>query len=244
MEIEVAALKRVGLTGLNLCPEDIPSVLNDENMSRCLGSGLRYFTVPEWREIGIELCPLVEALRSGRLTLLPSQTSYLLANKRVMAWLSRGLPWMSAVDRQVVDRYLPWTREIHPGQVDLYGKSVDLEKLLARHQERFVIKKNVGMKAEQVAIGHDATASQWRQELNDAFENDDAVAQEYHSVDTYELAMWPDGARRCSVPVRPVWNPFFFGRHFGGFGVRYSLTSGHDPISSGHGALANAAHEY
>lgn len=73
--------------------------------------GLRHFTIPEWRGHGIDLAPVRTALDAG-CTLISTQTAYLISNKKVLGWVSEGRPWMTEQDRDIVDRYLPWTRVV------------------------------------------------------------------------------------------------------------------------------------
>ena len=60
--------------------------------------GLRHLTVQEWRSLGVDLAPVRAALDAG-VHLLAPQTSYLIASKKVLAWVSQGCDWMSAADR-------------------------------------------------------------------------------------------------------------------------------------------------
>lgn len=241
-DVEVEFMRRRGFDAEFFEPEDLLDGLGDPHAMR-YPVGLRHFTTPEWRDLGISWEPVREALDAGCLLLSP-QSSYLVANKKVLAWVSEGRPWMTARDRQVVDRYLPWTRVVGDRPVEWRGRMWDLPDLLVRRQEDFVLKAAIGMKGLQVHLGANTPGPEWRDRVERAVEAGDSIVQELVAQATcpIEIVDEPGGEPRV-VDVAPVLSPFLFGGRSAGCMARYFSTGERDRVVSleGHGALMNVA---
>ncbi|NEE60423.1 hypothetical protein G3M55_89950, partial [Streptomyces sp. SID8455] len=133
--------------------------------------------VDDWRDLGIGLEPVHSAVSRGAL-LFPPQSSYLIANKKTLAWISEGLPWMTEDDRELVARYLPWTRLVHPRKVEWRGVRHDLAALLLENRRDFVLKKAIGMMGLQVVLGPYATDQEWEGAVTAALADRDSIVQE------------------------------------------------------------------
>ncbi|MEU6162860.1 hypothetical protein [Streptomyces tanashiensis] len=218
--LEAEQLKRHGVEAVHFEPEDLKRELELTDELR-YPLGIRYFTVPEWRGHGISFEPIRAAERAGW-TLLPPQTCGLLTNKKALAWLSRGQSWMNSIDREVVERYIPWTRLVRDEQVVWRGRRWPLVKLLRENREEFVIKKATGMQGLQVTIGRYVAEQAWEAELGDALTHDDAIVQEYVSALPAPVYMGdgtPQGTHLAQTA--PVLSPMVFGQHAGGCWARF-----------------------
>lgn len=165
----------------------------------------------------------VEALRDAQragLLLLPPQSSGLLANRRALALVSEGLPWMTRGERLLVERWLPWTRISVAGRTWRDGRECELPGLLLRDREQFVLKRAVGVRGRSALVGRHTAASEWRQEVERAFWEGDCVAQEYVEPASCPLE-FTDGTALWTSQVTPVLSPMLFGGRPGGCLARY-----------------------
>ncbi len=240
-DLQVDSMRRNGLDAEFIEPEDLMAAVHRDGTLK-YPLGLRYFTIAEWRQFGIDLAPVREALDAGCL-LLATQTAYMIANKKVMGWLSEGRPWMTAADRELVERYLPWTRVVTDRDVEWRGRTWSLPDLLLREQERFVLKLGTGMKGENVLIGRFCAEQEWRDQVAEAVADGNHIAQEF--VETIPCPMEfadESGPGSHRMDVYPVFGPYIYDGQAGGLGVRF-LPSGRQGVISVHkfGALPSVA---
>jgi hypothetical protein len=236
-DAEVDELRRHGLHARFLEPEDLRAELAAGLHARL---GLMGFTAYEWRQLGISWEPVREALGRGCL-LLASQTGAMIANKKVLAWLSEGRVPMSAAERDLVDRYLPWSRVVRDTATHWNGGSADLLDLIAARRESFVLKQAVGMKGLEVTVGLDSTEAAWRQALDDALRRGDSIVQEYIEPCRTTVPVERDGQAEPLV-VTPVLSPFLVSGQTAGCLVRYLPAGASRVISArGFGAMEDTA---
>ncbi len=218
-DLQLASLRKRGLRAEFFEPEDLLEGLGDLAAPR-YKVGLRHFTVQEWREYGIDLAPVRAALDAG-CTLIASQTAYLIANKKVLGWISEGLPWMTERDRRTVSRYLPWTRVVGDRSVCWRDSHWPLPALLLEQPEHFVLKPAIGLRAQNVLVGRYCDPRLWRHTVEQAATAQDHVVQEYVEPVPYLMEFTEDGVSTFEAEVFPVFSPFLFGDRPGGCMVRY-----------------------
>ncbi|WP_185921641.1 hypothetical protein [Streptomyces sp. WAC06614] len=241
LELQAESLRRRGLAAEVFEPEELLDGLGLPGRPR-YQLGLRHFTVQEWRGHGIDLSPVRAALDAG-VRLIATQTAYMIANKKVLGWLSEGRPWMTERDRATVRRYLPWTRVVADRPVVRHGRTVPLPELLRERQEDFVLKPAVGMSGQQVLVGRSCPPDTWRAAVASAVAGEDHIAQERVDPVPYRMEFArPDGRGSYEAEVTPVFSPFLFDQRDAGCMVRY-LPPGRNGVVSihGHGALPNVA---
>lgn len=170
----------------------------------------------------VEADEAVEAVRAARragLLLLPPRGSGLLADKRALALVSEGLPWMTRGERELVDHWLPWTRISLPGRTSWHGTEQELPELLLADREHFVLKSAAPTAGRPPLLGRECGAREWAAAVERAFREGDSVAQEYvESAGTrVELT---DGEATWMSHAAPVLSPMLFGGRPGGCWVR------------------------
>ncbi|MFF2540972.1 hypothetical protein ACFVUY_00160 [Kitasatospora sp. NPDC058063] len=240
-EIQEESLRRRGLAAETFEPEDLLDGLGLPGEPR-YRLGLRHFTILEWLGHGIDLGPVRTALDAG-VRLIASQTAYLIANKKVLGWVSEGRPWMTDRDRRTVERYLPWTRVVGDRPVERHGRTVPLPELLLERQEEFVLKPAIGMSGQQVLVGRSCPPQVWRGAVTAAAAAQDHIVQEWVEPVPHRMEFaGPDGSGSHQAEVVPVFSPFLFDGRAAGCMVRY-LPPDRDGVVSihGHGALSNVA---
>ncbi|MEU1124600.1 hypothetical protein ABZ371_13785 [Streptomyces sp. NPDC005899] len=236
-ELESDHFRRHGLASEFLEPADLPSGGGEELRYRLLH---RYFAIDDWRDLGISLEPVHRAVAQGAL-LFPPQSSYLLANKKTLAWISEGQPWMTTEDRKLVARYVPWTRLVYSRKVDWKGESHDLAALLIEHRRDLVLKKAIGMMGLQVVLGPCATEREWGAAVAAALAEGDSIVQEYVEPGRYRMEMTGEaGTSSQYVDIAPVLSPVLFAGAAAGCWARYYGTGEAGIIgASGYGATEN-----
>lgn len=218
-DLQVDSLRRHGLESEFVEPEDLPRYTSPAS-GRPYRLGLRYFTVSHWRELGIGLEPVRQALDDGCL-LLTTQTAYAVANKKVLAWVSEGRPWMTKADLAAIERYLPWTRLVEDRPCSWQGSTYDLPELLLRRRESFVLKPTTGWRGRGVMIGRSTDQGEWAALVEKALGSGDHIVQELVDAVPHELEFSPAGDERFSGTVYPVFGPFLFDGQPGGMSVKY-----------------------
>ncbi|MEU5108293.1 MULTISPECIES: hypothetical protein [unclassified Streptomyces] len=209
-----------GLTARFFEPEDLHEAWDCPPRLR-YPLGLRNFTLPDWAELGIDTAPVQAALDHGCL-LVSTQTSTFLSSKLTMGLLSEGRPWMSAAERALVDRYLPWTRVLTHRRTSRGGREVDLVPFAVANRELLVLKESLGMSGKQVVIGRESGQAEWEAAVAGAAEAGTSVVQEFVAPRTCRLAMVADGAREPhDVEVAPVFGPLLFGGRPAGMFSRF-----------------------
>ncbi len=159
-----------------------------------------------------------KAYRAG--LLLPQPSSGLLADKRALALVSEGLPWMTRGERTLVERRLPWTRITLAGRTSWHGTERDLPALVLAEPERFVLKRAVAGTGPVVA-GHATAPEVWAAAVRRAFGLGDSVVQEYVRPVPRPLELSDGAAVRTVRAAAPVLSPLLFAGRPGGCRVSF-----------------------
>ncbi|HET8643253.1 MAG TPA: hypothetical protein VFM37_15050, partial [Pseudonocardiaceae bacterium] len=203
---------------------------------------MRHFTLVDARRLGVDIEPVRAAIEAGCL-LVSTETGELIGNKKVLAWASEGRPWLTAADRELVDRYLPWTREVRDGPVWWRGGRHDLPALLLSRQAELVLKRGHGQCGLQVRIGRDTGAAQWATAVEEALAAGDSVVQEFVPAGRCRQRLFDLASGEAfDAVVAPVLSPYLFDGRTIGCMVRY-FPSGQAGVigCDGFGAQLNVA---
>lgn len=220
-DVETEYMNGHGLTARFFEPEDLHEAWDCPPRLR-YPLGLRNFTIPDWNELSIDTAPVQAALDNGCL-LVGTQTSTFLSSKLTMGLLSEGRPWMSAAERALVGKYLPWTRILSDRRTTWAGRQVELVRFSVDNRERLVLKHSLSMSGNQVIIGRDASQPQWEAAVVAAAGAGTSVVQEFVTPRTCRLAMIADGADEPhDADVAPVLGPLLFGGRPAGMFARFS----------------------
>jgi hypothetical protein len=219
-EIEADHFNSHGLTARFFEPEELPEVWDCASHLR-YPVGLRNFTIPDWLHAGIDPTPVQDALDNGCL-LVGTQTSTFLHSKLTMGLLSEGRPWMTAADRRLVDRYLPWTRILSDRKTDRKGQQVDLLPFVMANRDLLVLKAGSGESGKQVVIGREVDQAVWESAVGAAVVAGTSVVQDFVAPRTCRVALIADGADEpVDVDVAPVLGPLLFGGRPAGLFCRF-----------------------
>jgi hypothetical protein len=235
-DVQLRHLHRRGFAADFYEPEQLAGATGDQLP---FAVGMRQFTSAEWREAGIDAEPVRAAMKAGAL-LLPTQSARLLNNKKVLALVSQGQPWMSAAERRMVARYLPWTRLVEDRPVRWQGREVLLLDLVARDRAGFVLKQAVGMKGLQVLLGRDTTAADWQAALERAVRERDSIVQRYVEPGRTRLEISSSDTETEVRTVAPILSPILVAGRPAGVWARFFVDGSAGVVSrDGFGALEN-----
>ena len=150
------------------------------------------------------------------------------------------MPALSADEREIVRRHIPWTALVEDGLVSRGGTTVDLLPLLRAHRDQFVIKPNDEYGGTGVTLGWETSESAWDTAIARAVAERDRgwVAQERIAV-RRELFPVCDDAAPSGVTSRDMlvdFAPYIFRGRLAGFLTRLSAT-GLANVTSGGGQV-------
>jgi len=168
--------------------------------------GIAQFDVHDAELLGYDISP-VRAAQARGFRLIPSASSWLLHTKRQIALLSEGLPWMTAAERELADRYLPWTRLVGDREVGWQGTDRHPPTLLIEQREQFVIKGATGMSGQQVYFGARTDPASWAALVARATESDNHVAQEVVPAVPMPVDVLEESGEIVRVVANPVISP-------------------------------------
>lgn len=199
-DLEIGHLRRRGVDAAFFEPEDLLDGLGLPGRAR-YPVVLRHFLPVNWRDWGIDATPARRAAEEGVVMLAP-ESAFLLQNKKVLAWMSEGRPWLDAGDRAFLDRHLPWTRVVADNSVHYQGQRADLPRLLLSRQNDMVLKPADGYGGLGVVVGRATSAADWERAVAEALEGH-WIAQEYVEPDAEPMEfILPSGeAFTCTVPA-------------------------------------------
>nr|WP_042193698.1 hypothetical protein [Kibdelosporangium sp. MJ126-NF4]CEL20855.1 hypothetical protein [Kibdelosporangium sp. MJ126-NF4]CTQ98340.1 hypothetical protein [Kibdelosporangium sp. MJ126-NF4] len=188
--------------------------------------GIVQFSEIEAHKFGWDVSGLLSAMAAG-LTAVPSQSARLLDSKKVLALLSEGLPWMSGDDRDLVRRFVPWSRVVADRRVEWRGRTHDLPRLLVERRELFVLKLAAGLYSEEIYFGATSGDREWENLVATAVTSEDYVVQELVTPVRPPLkVMLDESGRTETVHAKAVISPFCVCGRATGCYVRFNTATG------------------
>lgn len=172
--------------------------------------GLAQFTVHDAKELGYDISPARKAQTHG-FRLIPSASSWLLYTKRQLALLSEGQPWMTAADRELAARYLPWSRIVGDRTVLWHDAEHHLPTLLVSHRERFVLKGSTGCAGAEVHFGGRTDPADWIALVERAAATGYYIAQEVVKAVPMPVDVLEASGEIRRVVANAVISPFVVG---------------------------------
>lgn len=230
-EVEIEEMRRAGIESEYFEPEQFVQVSTGNGPGSLFPLGLQRCVPQEWLENGRDLAPL-EAMRNTGTTVLASQSSYQLSSKAVLAMLSVGQDWMTDDDREFVERYVPWSRELVESVVDFHGESWKLSQLVRAGQDCFVLKRTDSNRGNGVFMGSEMDPVAWRALLHDAFASGAWVVQERVTSQRIPVSLVEPGSGRVIETEAPtVFGPVVIDGELAGCMARFDVANSNDVIS-------------
>ncbi len=188
-------------------------------------------------EFGVAWAPIDVYLfgKSGQLQVYNGPLQRFGGDKRCLALLSEHAAGgrFDARERELIERHVPWGREMIAGQVEYQGERHDLVPLLRRERERFVLKKGWSFEGRDVVVGRYTPQEEWQRWIDQTLAAGGWLAQEWVESRPYLYQRGEQGAALHSV----VWGTFCFGGKYGGGFLRMMPNGqGDGVINSARGA--------
>ncbi|MFJ3966393.1 hypothetical protein [Streptomyces sp. NPDC090036] len=160
--------------------------------------------------------PILRCHEAGGVTVFAPLDTEMYGNKRALALLGEEQvrATLSDGDRELVDRFVPWTRRLRRGQVEVAGDHVDLESYCLDNQASLVLKPSLLHGGAGVATGWSMSPAQWREALDDAFRSPFVVQRRVAPAPE----PFPDRGETASQVLN--WGVFMAGDHYAGSVVR------------------------
>ena len=197
---------------------------------------LMQFNEREMNESGVSMSHIAQALDQG-LIAVPSQTSRLVDSKKTMALLSERSSQLGAVDRALVESYIPWTRVLEDGPTSHRHGTEDLLDYVVKNQDQLVIKSADGYSSGEVFFGNTVDASRWLAVIDTALNAGYYVVQEVvQSVRVPIRIVDSDGVTDV-VSANPRICPFHIGGEGTGYCVRFNTAHEPGPVGRASGAM-------
>lgn len=155
---------------------------------------LRYFSVNQiCREPDGEarVEPILRAHEAGGTIMLTTLDSFLFSSKGCLTLLSDPA-WRTALspaECALIDRFIPWTRNVADGPADVAGQSVDLFDYCRASREHLLLKPSNDFGGHGIVCGWDATDREWAEAL-EGCRSRGYVVQE-RVVPRREPVVWP-----------------------------------------------------
>lgn len=195
-------------------------------------------------ELTHELSPpeVFRSFKAQAISLFNGPIYRILADKRNLALLSSHADSdrYDAEERRILHDHIPWTRELLPGETVYQGETVQLVELLLAHRERFVVKKGISLRGEDVCVGPRVPAAQWEQAVQESLAEGGWIAQE---VLEPRPLLGQHGEAGVSA-FDTVWGTYCFGDRYGGCYLRMAPRGeGDGIINAARGAVPGLVFE-
>ncbi len=166
--------------------------------------------------------PLIRAYVHGDVCVVNSFRCKLAHKKAVFELLTdeTSANWLTAAEKQVVKRAIPWTRRIVQRKTRHRGQSIDLVEYVRQNPVEFVVKPNDDYGGRGVTIGKHSTQTEWDEALSEAL-NGDYVVQEALNLRTEVFPIFNSSGWTLQ-PMYVDTNPFLFDGRVEGALVRLS----------------------
>lgn len=161
---------------------------------------------------------IMEVFKAGNILLYDGPIAPLLANKLFIAALSENedSDLFSPEEREIIKKYIPWTRKVVPGDITFHGETLDMEQLLVSRREEMVLKPADGLGGESICVGRHTSGLLWKEMVKVAFRNKNWLVQEY--VGSLPFLYQTGDNDCCGHDV--VWGVFIFGEYYAGTFLR------------------------
>jgi hypothetical protein len=189
-------------------------------------------------ELGSE--PLRRLAARGCHVLSP-QSAFLMADKRLLAFVSAGLVPLEKKEVEFVIRHVPWTRLVQVGKVEHQGDLSPLERLLELRQDAFVLKRGSSRGGIEVIVGRQQTRPEWASSIRAALRDGDWVVQEFQDVLQAALPVADQSGSIGSREFTVVLSPFVVSGRSYGCVTRLLRAHGQAVVSTAKGAACNIA---
>lgn len=161
---------------------------------------------------------IMDMVKKKRLLTYNGPIGLLLSHKLNLALLSeyRSSNLFTPEEKEVIRKYIPWTRKIIPGFTTYGSTRIKLDQFIISNRERLVMKPGTGYGGYEVFVGFGTPPDQWKKQLEQAILGKNWVVQEYIPSFPY---LYQVREEECT-PHQAVWGLFVLGSQYAGGTVR------------------------
>lgn len=125
---------------------------------------------------------IMDLFARKRLTIIDSPSCEILTNKLNLALLSmyRDSSFFSPAEREMIHRYVPWSRKLEGAHTDYQDQTVDLPVFTRDNQEKLVLKPANELGGKGVMVGRFVPRNDWEVAVDNALAQGNWMVQEYH----------------------------------------------------------------
>ncbi|MDK1290723.1 hypothetical protein [Pseudoalteromonas umbrosa] len=146
---------------------------------------------------------------------------------------------LSADERAFIHKYIPFTFKSNNRSVSWQGEVSTAKALLIQNKDSFVLKQAFSSSGKDVVIGLSSTDEEWENLVNELYDDEKWIAQQYFEPDAVEIFSYPFNMIKKSF----VWGVFNFNTEYHGAFVRASFLDQDKVINSSRGAIDVAIFE-
>jgi hypothetical protein len=179
---------------------------------------------------------ILSAAERGTVRLFAPLESDLYGSKAALALLSdeRHRAAFAVDELALIDRFLPWTRELRPGPVHVNGHRADLLDHVCARREELILKPALMYGGTGVIPGWKTSQAEWERQVRGALGGPYVVQRRVRPV----AERFPRLAAGSTGLCYLNWGVFLVRAGYGGALVRGSAEPDVGVVSMGHGAFA------
>lgn len=202
---------------------------------------LRWFPVSEFENDPAALAlvePVITAVERGAVGMFSSFSAALFATKGALALLhdEDHRDVLSPAERALVDRFVPWTKELRDTEADADGQRVDLVDYTLANRSRLILKPTHHYGGTGVLPGWTADEQTWAEAVRTGLKNHYVVQRRVQpATERFPASDTATGTREMSVN----WGIFLTGHSYGGTMIRALPGADAGVVNSSIGAASN-----
>ncbi|HEX6719004.1 MAG TPA: circularly permuted type 2 ATP-grasp protein [Pyrinomonadaceae bacterium] len=168
--------------------------------------------------------PLIHAYWQGRVCMANSFRTKLAHKKSTFAVLRNPAyaHLFDSAELEVIQKHIPWTCYVRPSRTVFHGSEFDLETLILKEREQFVLKPNDDYGGHGVFLGWESSGQEWQEAVKAAFRRP-YVVQERVVLEKTNIPAYSDRVYLDELFVD--FNPFLFQNEVEGALIRLSASS-------------------
>jgi uncharacterized circularly permuted ATP-grasp superfamily protein len=168
--------------------------------------------------------PLIQAYRQGRVCMANSFRTKLAHKKSAFAVLRNPAYayLFDSAELEAIEKHIPWTCYVRPSRTVFHGSEFDLQTLILKEREQFVLKPNDDYGGHGVFLGWETSRPQWQEAVKAAFRKP-YVVQERVVLEKTKIPAYSDRVYLNELFVD--FNPFLFQNEAEGALIRLSASS-------------------
>ena len=177
---------------------------------------------------------LLDCFVNNNLVLPDNPLSVLLSDKRSLALLYsiKDDSAFTQHERELVDKYLPWTVLSGLEKITYGGKEIALGDFMRSHKDELVVKLADGYQGYSVHVGRYSNDQKWQELSNELLTNNKYVIQQFYPSN----ALLAENGDQGYTLFDCIWGVFSFAGTYGGMNLRIMPQGNFGIINAAQGA--------